>query len=107
MPPLPFLVRTESNMCFCGSLQERRDLKNKGSDPKKFATTNHVPPSLFLREGFAVNFQGVWGFLRHESPVSLHGLAVTLSLLQTLTFWYCLASLFMGHTDLCLVKQDN
>ena len=62
MPPLPFLVRTESNMCFCGSLQEHRDLKNKGSDPKKFATANYAPPSPFLEKGFAENFWVAGGF---------------------------------------------
>ena len=29
-----------------------------------------------------------WGFLGHESPVSLHGSAVNLSLLQTLNFQF-------------------
>ena len=38
------------------------DLKNKGSDMEKFATTNQGPPSPFLEKGFAESFQGVWGF---------------------------------------------
>ena len=35
------------------------DLRNKGSDTKKFVT---APPSPFLGKAFAESFLGVWGF---------------------------------------------
>ena len=50
MSPLPYL-KTENNNCFVRSVQEYQDLtKNKGSDTKKFATTNHaLPPFSYKR----------------------------------------------------------
>ena len=47
------------------------------------------------------NSSGVSGGMSH--PLSLHGPAINLSLLQTPTFWYRLASLYVGHTDLCSI----
>ena len=76
------------------------DLKNKGFDPNKFVITNHAPPSSFLEKRFAESIGKFGGFLRQEPPVSLLGSSVNLSLLQTLTFWWCLASLYIRHTDL-------
>ena len=38
------------------------DLKNKGSDTNKFATTNHVPLSPFLEKGFPESFLEIWDF---------------------------------------------
>ena len=35
------------------------DLKNKGSDTKRFATTTHALPSPFLEQGYAESFQGI------------------------------------------------
>ena len=70
--PCSFL--SENNVCL-GEIYRNMvtwpwpDLKNKGSDTKKFATTNHVPPSPFLVKGFPESFWNL-GFLR--SPVSLH-----------------------------------
>ena len=61
------LVRTEKNICSVeayGSIVTWLwpDLKDKGSDTEKFATTNQGPPSPLLEKGFAESFQGVWGF---------------------------------------------
>ena len=53
-----------------------------------------------LYKCFAKTLQGVRGFEGPEPPISLHGPAVNLSLLPTLTFWYCLASLCFEHKDL-------
>ena len=49
----PFLVRTENNVHLVEVYRNMDtwswpDLKNKGSDTKKFATTNHAHPSPFL-----------------------------------------------------------
>ena len=76
------------------------NLKNKGSDTKKCVTANYDPPSPFLKRLYR-KLLGTLGFLRHESPISLHGPTVNLPLLQTPTFWCCLASLSVGSTDLC------
>ena len=51
--PCPFLVRTESNICLVEIYRNVvtwpwPDLKSKGSDTKKSATTNHTRPSPFL-----------------------------------------------------------
>ena len=81
------------------------DLKNKGSDRKKFTT--HVPPSPFLEKGFAESLWGVQAFLRHELQTSLQGLVINLSLPQSRKFWYRLASLFIGHTDLCFRNMSS
>ena len=40
--------------------------------------------------------------MSHQSPC--YGPAINLSLFQSQTFWYCLASLYIGHTDLHLLK---
>ena len=74
------------------------------SDNKKFATTYHAPPLPFLEKGFAESFQGVWGVLRHEPPISLLASAINLSLLQTPTFWYYLVSLCLQSMDLWSVQ---
>ena len=42
-------------------------------------------------------------FCRHELPISLHGPTINLTLLQTLTFPYCLASLYIRHMNLLSV----
>ena len=34
------------------------------------------------------------------STISLHTPAINFSLFQTPTFWYCLASLYIGHINL-------
>ena len=52
---------------------------------------NHV----FLKGVGEVGF-----FLRTEAPISTHGPIISLSLFQTLMIWYCLSSLYIGHTDL-------
>ena len=48
-----------------------------------------VPPSYSsgLYKCFAKTLQGVRGFEGPEPPISLHGPAINLSLLQTLRFW--------------------
>ena len=46
------------------------DFKNKGSDTKKFATTNHSHLSPFLEKGFARAFGNLFFFLKHEPPIS-------------------------------------
>ena len=74
--------------------------QEKGFNPNKFAITNHAPPSSSLEKRFAESFGKSQGFLRQEPPISLLGPAVNLSLLQTLTFWWCLASLYIRYTDL-------
>ena len=57
------LVRTEKNIVWWRFTGVKwPDLKNKGSDTVKFATADQGPPSPFLEKGFAVSFQGVWGF---------------------------------------------
>ena len=102
-----FLVRTENNIHLVEVYRNIItwlwcDLKNRGSYTKKSATTHHIPPSPFLEKGFAESFWGVWGFCRHELPISLQGPAIiiNLSLFQTPVFWYCLASLPVRHRDL-------
>ena len=102
-----FLVRTENNIHLVEVYRNIItwlwcDLKNRGSYTKKSATTQHIPPSPFLEKGFAESFWGVWGFCRHELPISLQGPAIiiNLSLFQTPVFWYCLASLRVRHTAL-------
>ena len=41
----------------------------------------------------------------HEPPISLRGPAIKFSLLQTLTFWYYLVLLGVGHTDLSSITH--
>ena len=53
----------------------------------------------FLEKGFAESFQRACGILRHEWAVSLHGPAVNLSLFQTLTFFFFVWPLCIGHMD--------
>ena len=76
------------------------DFTNKGSDTKKLATTNLIPSLTFPIKGLCWKLLGSSGFLRHAPPVSLHGPAINLSLLQTEMYWSCLASLCVGHMDL-------
>ena len=68
----PFLVRTENIYLSDRDLQEHQlsYLKNKGSDTRKFAATNHVPPSPFQEKGFVESFWGVGWFqdMSHSSP---------------------------------------
>ena len=56
------------------------------------AQANHRPcdpdPSHFKNALLLKPFGGVWGFLGHETPIALHGPAITLSLIQTLMFWF-------------------
>ena len=78
----------------------RPDLGNKGSDTKKFVTTKHIPPSPFLKLGFAENFW-VFGGFKAGATCLLAWPSINLSLLQTLMFWYCLASMCIRHMDLC------
>ena len=100
------LTWTENNICLVGALQVHHDMtyvdscKNKKTNTKKFATTNHAPPSTCLYKGFAESLQGNSGCLRRELPVSLLGLTINLSLLQTSIV---LASLWVRHRDLSLV----
>ena len=46
---------------------------------------------------------GILEFGRQELPISLHGPTINLALLQTLTFPYCLASLYIRHMNLLSV----
>ncbi|XP_057407456.1 coiled-coil domain-containing protein 148 isoform X2 [Balaenoptera acutorostrata] len=79
--------------------QLRADLKYRQHHISQHSHSHSESNSVkVLEEGFAESFQGVWVFLRHEPPVSWHGPVVNLSLRQTLTFWYCLASLYVEHT---------
>ena len=66
-----------------------------------------MPPSPFLEKGFAEILWGVQGFLRHELQTSLQGFVVNLSLPQSRMFWYCLALLFIRHTDLCSSNMSS
>ena len=62
MPLLPFL-KTENNNCFVMSVQEYQDLtKNKGSDTKKFATTNRALPHFSYKRALLKAFGGILGF---------------------------------------------
>ena len=86
---LPFLVRTENNICLVEIYKsiitwQQSDHKNKGFDTKKFATTNHTSPLPFLEKSFAESLQGVWVFsgMSHSSPCMLLLLLLLLLLLS-------------------------
>ena len=88
---LPFLVRTENNIHLVeiyGNIVTWPwpDLKNKGSDTKKSATTNCAHPSPFAFEEICWKLSVTLGFLGHKSPISLHESVINLSLFQTLMF---------------------
>ena len=67
---MPFLVRTGNNIRLVEIYRNIvtwpwpwPDLKNKGSNTRKFATTNHTPPSPLLEKlGFAESFWWVQSF---------------------------------------------
>ena len=94
---LPFLVRTERNIHLVeiyGNILNWPwpELKNKGCDTKKFAK--------LIRKGLRWKLSGSLGVFKW--PVCLHGPAVNLSLFQTLTFCYCLFSVYWAHGLLVL-----
>ena len=65
MPLLPFL-KTENNNCFVTSVQEYQDLtKDKGSDTKKSATTNHALPHFSYKRALLKAF-GEFGVYKAE-----------------------------------------
>ena len=87
--PCPYLSE-QNNVCSSGDLQEPslpdHDLtsRTKGSNTKKFVTTNHAPPSALLEKGFAESFgefRVIWA--RATGLTSRH---CNLSLFQTLMF---------------------
>ena len=65
--------------------------------------TKALPPFSYER-AFLKAFRDQ-GFLGRESPVFLlcKGSAINLCLLQAQTFRHCLASLYVGHMDLCSI----
>ena len=102
---LPFLVR-ENNICFGGGLQEYGDLTSRTKDLTRSLQQPTMPlPHLSYKRALLKASRSL-GFLRHGPPVSLRGPATNLSL-QTPTFWYCLASLCNGHTDLRSVTESK
>ena len=66
---LSFLVMTENNIPLVEIYRNIvtwlwSDFKNKGSDPKKFATTHHTPPSYFALKGLCRKLSVTLGVLR-------------------------------------------
>ena len=81
-----------------GQMQEIRILT-----PRSLQQLTMSLPHLAFESALLKLFGGVLFFFGHEPPVSLCGSAINLSVLQTLTFQYCLASLCAGYTDFSLV----
>ena len=83
------------------------------SDTEKFAITNHTPLLTFPIKGLCWKLPGSSGFLRHEPPISLHGPAINLSLLQTnvlLLFGLTVCrhtDLMFGNKTWCLLKKEK
>ena len=69
---------------------------------KKYGTINHTPRSPSWVKDFAERLLGVWFFFFFycRRGVNHPSSAINLFLLQTLMFWYHLASLCTGHRDL-------
>ena len=88
--PCPFLSR-QNNICMVEIYRNIAtwswpDLKNRGSDTKKFVTTNHAPPSPFALKRLCWKLSVILGFLGHEPPFSFYESVINLSLFQTLMF---------------------
>ena len=66
---------------------------------------NPLPDLAFIM--LCWNPWGVPSFGRHEPPISLPGPTINLSLLQTPTFWYWLASLCVRHTNVYSVTYPK
>ena len=104
----------ERLVCLIGGLQEHCDLtlgwptwtaaRTKEPTPRSLQQLTTPFPHLASKSALLKALESS-GFLRHELSVSLHGPSIKLSLLQTLTFWYCLASLSIGNTDLYSVTK--
>ena len=78
------------------------------SDTKKFVTTNHAPPSLGLKkDGLLETFQEFEALWDTTHLCSLFGPTVNLSLLQTPTFCYCLASLCIRYRNMHSVTDGG
>ena len=75
--------------------------RNKGFLHQEFATTNHTPPHSAFKIALLKPLEG----LECEPPVSLQGPAINIFVFQTLTFQYCLASLWVKHMDVYLVTS--
>ena len=71
-----------------------------GSDNKSFAAIHHTLPRLSWNRASLRAF-GQFEVSKAWATCLLAGPSVHRSLLQTHTFWYCLDSLCIGHTDWC------
>ena len=109
MPHLAFLVRTEMSISLvrltdtswpdCDLTSGTKDLT-----PRNLQQLTMSQPHLSYKRAFLKAFRDQ-GFLGRESPVFLlcKGSAINLCLLQAQTFRHCLASLYVGHMDLCSI----
>ena len=77
---------------------EQCPVTSSPTNQKKVSYPAALTPS-FAHVSFSPQTRGVWGVISTSHVFFLHGPAIKLSLLQTLTFWVCLASLCTGHTD--------
>lgn len=94
---LPFLIRTENTFVLMEVYRNIiTNLKKKGSNTKKFATTNYTPPPPFLEKDFADSFWE-FGIFKARATHLLSRPSIKLSLFQTPMFWYHSASLCIWH----------
>ena len=78
-------------------LLEHHPVTSSPTNQKKVSYPAALTPS-FAHVSFSPQTRRVWGVISTSHVFFLHGPAIKLSLLQTLTFWVCLASLCTGHT---------
>ena len=87
---------------FTGTSYLTLDLTSRTKDltPRSLQQLATPLPHLSYERALFKAFWEFGVFLRQETPISLHSLAINLSVFQTPAFWYCLTSLCIGHTDL-------
>ena len=99
---LPFLVRTDNNIHMVqitGTSVSDHDRTSRTKDltPRGFQQLTTPLPHLAYKMALWTAFRKFWSFFKARAT---HGSAVNSSLLQTLMFSYCLASLCIGRMDL-------